>query len=101
MRQKKTLRVLLLTVAALLVGWGVLTLYVELPGPAKQWTIGDENGKNVLIVFDPDPFYDLDEQVCMALADGLAEQAVSIKIATVTAARSIDRPGVRYHYLLR
>jgi hypothetical protein len=91
MRLKKNVRVLLLTVVTLLVGWGVLTLYVEFTGPAKQWTVGDENGKNVLIVFDPDPFYDLDEQVCMALANALAEEALSIKIATVAAARSIDR----------
>ena len=56
------------------VAWTALTFYVEKKGPAKRWRVGNDSEQKVLIVFDPDPFYNLDEKVCMSFANALAEQ---------------------------
>ena len=71
--------------------WIVLTIWVELPGPARQWTFGEkESGTHVVIIFDPDPLYDLDEQVCLSLGRALAEKNIYVEIFTVAAANGIS-----------
>lgn len=71
-------------------GWTLLTIYVERKGPVKQWTLGESGGKKVLIVFDPDPFYNLDEQVCKSMGNALADRKMNVEIATVAAAEYIN-----------
>lgn len=66
--------------------WLILTLWVERPGPAKTWHMSRGTAtKKVLVVFDPDPIYNLDEQVCLSLAKGLAEGNMDVFIETVAA----------------
>jgi len=87
---KKKLQYLLWTIALVAIGWMGLTLYAESNGPSKEWNLGGEHGKKVLVVFDPDPFYNLDEQVCISFAKALAEKEFSVKVVTVAAAADID-----------
>lgn len=73
------------TAGIVMITWTALTFYVEKKGPAKQWTLGEYGRKRALIVFDPDPFYNLDEQVSLSLANGLADTGMHVTVSTVTA----------------
>ena len=71
--------------------WTALTIWVELPGPAVLVEVGDPAwSRRALIVYDPDPIYDLDAQVCRAFAEGLATDSMRSTIATVAAAGTLD-----------
>jgi hypothetical protein len=91
MKTKKRLRYLLIALLAVLLPWAGLTVYVERQGPAQEWELGNDGRYEVLIVFDPDPFYNLDEKVCRSFANGLVQNGLSVKIATVAAAEAIDQ----------
>lgn len=90
MKKKRLIRYLLWTIAIIAVAWAALTLYVEGKGPSKVWDIGSKADAKALIIFDPDPFYNLDEQVCLSLANGLNEFGISSTVATVTRAEKIE-----------
>ncbi len=69
--------------------WLLLTLWVQLKGPSSVERIGTDGApKTSLVVYDPDPIYDLDEQVGRAFARGLADHGFSVQVASV---RSADR----------
>ncbi|MBK8228429.1 MAG: hypothetical protein IPK70_14805 [Flavobacteriales bacterium] len=53
--------------------WGLLTWWAERPGrPFSEYMLADEaDARTALIVFDPDPIYDLDAQVAAAMAKRL------------------------------
>ena len=71
--------------------WLALTLTVEMPGPMKMTSMGPADApQKALIIYDPDPFYNLDEQVCKAVAEGLADQRIQSTIATVESAPTIQ-----------
>jgi hypothetical protein len=54
--------------------WGLLTLWVEAEGPAKSQTMGNPaSDTKALIVYDPDPLYNLDEKVCKTFGKTLAQ----------------------------
>jgi hypothetical protein len=91
MKKRKIVRYLITTLITIALGWTALTIYVERTGPAKQWILGDPDGKKVLIVYDPDPFYNLDEQICKSFGKALAEHELNVKVATVAAADSIEQ----------
>ena len=77
--------------AVIAVIWVGLTLWVEMDGPAKSWQVGEEQWtRSALLVYDPDPIYDLDRQVCQAFAEGLAEQGIRSTVATVAAAEEME-----------
>jgi hypothetical protein len=77
---------LVVTVCIIAVSWLILTLWVERQGPAKTWHVSNETAtKKVLVVFDPDPIYNLDEQVCLSLGKGLAQGEMDVTIETVAA----------------
>jgi hypothetical protein len=83
---KKNLKRLGLTLALILVAWTVLTFWVESKGPARSVELGgSQNGQRALIVYDPDPFYNLDQQVCEAFGQSLANNGWKVMVATVTA----------------
>ena len=88
--KKKFIKYLVATGIFFGLSWVVLTLYVEQEGPPKLWLLGDASQKNALIVFDADPFYNLDEQVCMSFGEALATQNFRVTIATVATADSIS-----------
>jgi hypothetical protein len=91
MKRRLLFKYLIATIILILMGWVALTIYVEKAGPSKQWSLGDSTGKKALIVYDPDPFYNLDEQVCLSFGKALAEQKMNVTIVTVAATDSIER----------
>ena len=90
MRTKRIVRYFIWTAAIIALAWTILTLYVEGKGPEKDLSFGPGDGKKVLIVFDPDPFYNLDEQVCSSFAKALAENNISARVASVISAEKLD-----------
>jgi hypothetical protein len=90
MKKKIFIRYLIATIVLVIIGWTALTIYVEKTGPSRQWTLESENGQSTaLVVFDPDPFYNLDEQVCLSFGKALAENGINVQIATVAAAEQL------------
>lgn len=72
--------------------WIALTFVVAKTGPEKIATVGRNGDRNALVVYDPDPIYNLDEKVSIAFAEGLAREGWISKIATVAAAKKIEEP---------
>jgi hypothetical protein len=88
---KKLLKVIIYSCLAIVVAWGLLTLWVEAEGTEYTWSTGNPASESkVLIVYDPDPIYDLDKKVCASLAEGFKEKNIFVTIATVAAARKLD-----------
>ena len=52
----------------------------------REWQYGESVNRSVLIVFDPDPIYNLDEQVCKTLGKVFAENNYHAVVASVAAA---------------
>lgn len=70
--------------------WIVLSVLVGKKGPEKIITIGkSEAALTALILYDPDPIYDLDNQISRSFAEGLAENGWKTKIVTVAAFENI------------
>ncbi len=87
---KKFLKWVIIASLAVALGWLVLTIWVESTGAKKSWEFGDTTVKgSVLIVYDPDPFYNLDEQICRAMGQTLARYGMQVKVVTVAAAREL------------
>jgi ABC-type Fe3+ transport system substrate-binding protein len=90
-KRNKKIRILLWSVLAIAVLWIILTIYVQAPGNAEMFTYGNSNkGKTALIVYDPDPFYNLDEQLCKSFAEGLTQKSWQARVATVSAAEQLN-----------
>jgi len=87
---KKFLKVTFFTMTAILTGWCVLTIVVERKGPKHSWSFGDSNStEKVILIYDPDPFFNLDEQVCKEFGKVLSENGISARVVTVAAAGDI------------
>jgi len=72
--------------------WVALTFVVESQGPNKaNVNYGKGDPATALVLYDPDPFYNLDEQVCHAFAKGFASGDWSVEVATLS---SIDEYSV-------
>lgn len=71
--------------------WILLTFMVERKGGEKTLAFGPSSEtQSALIVYNPDLFYNLDEQVCTSFAEGLAEVGWSSKVVTVAAAEGLE-----------
>lgn len=79
----KKLAKLVLGIALL---WGVLSIWVELPGSDQELRMREDLDKRALIVYDPDPIYNLDWQVCKSFAEGLDRDAWGIDLLSVSEA---------------
>lgn len=83
-------------IAALAVGaaWTALTVWAERAGPKRSWQLGSQSAKErALIVYDPDPFYNLDEQVSRAFGRALADGGMRVTVVSVAAAdMDADQP---------
>jgi flavorubredoxin len=80
-----------ITVMSVAIIWTLLTVWVMAPAKENITIIGDRSDSlRVLITYDPDPIYNLDEQVCRAVAKALAENDIQVVLATTEAARKID-----------
>jgi hypothetical protein len=87
---RKRLKIFLYTVFAIAISWAQLTLWVEREGEPESWTYGAASLQTTaLIVYDPDPFYDLDKQVCISFGKNLAANGIYTTVATVAAARKL------------
>jgi hypothetical protein len=98
MKKKRVIYCISGTLLLVIVGWTALTIFVEQTGPPKQWSLGNVGGKKALIVFDPDPFYNLDEQICLSFAEALSNERMSVKVATVASANKT--PQQHYDLLI-
>ena len=88
---KKLLRVTGIAVLAIGAVWTFLTVWAERIGPKRSWELGSETAKKrALIVYDPDPFYNLDEQVTQSFGKALADGGMRVTVATVAAAPDLD-----------
>lgn len=71
----------------LFIVWSLLTIWVNFVGTEKLSSIGDPlAAKKVLIVYNPDPIYNLDEQVCTGFAQGISQRGFIATIATTSLA---------------
>lgn len=83
---KKFAKGMLYTVIIILIIWTLLTFWAEAKGKSHKWKIGNPASlRKALIIYDPDPFYNLDEQVCRSFGAGLSENDIYVTIATVAA----------------
>ena len=84
---KKLLTITGITVLAIGAAWTALTVWAERTGPKRSWQLGSPTAKKrALIVYDPDPFYNLDEQVSRAFGRALADEGAQVTVASVAAA---------------
>lgn len=75
---------------AILIIWIVLTVWVEKEGPYDKWNMGNLDApKKALILYDQDPFYNLDQQICESVGRALAENGFNVTIATVAAVKDV------------
>ncbi len=87
---KKLLRVIMIITVVILAIWIGLTIWVEIPKGNSIAQFGNDQAKHkALIVYNPDPIYNLDEQVCKAFAEVLSEHHISTTVATVKAANNL------------
>ena len=95
---KKTISFLVKLLIGFAIFWVILTLFVQMKGGENMQVIGSSvNGPKALVVYDPDPFYNLDQQVCIGLAEGLAEQNWLVVVATVAAAEKLTDTDYDLH----
>lgn len=75
---------------AILIIWIVLTVWVEKEGPYDKWNMGNLDApKKALILYDQDPFYNLDQQICESVGRALADNGFNVTIATVAAVKDV------------
>lgn len=73
-------------IVAILFIWIVLTVWVEKEGPYDKWNMGNlDSSKKALVLYDPDPFYNLDQQICESVGSVLADNDFNVTLATVAA----------------
>ena len=88
---KKFFKIVFITIAVIVAGWIVLTIIVERTGPKRSWTFGDQHAAiKAVVVYDPDPFFNLDEQVCRSFAQILGENGIQTQVLSVAAASEIQ-----------
>lgn len=93
---KKTFLVILITAIAIAILWTILTIWVDRPSAAVIKEYGDKSSTiKALIVYDADPIYNLDEQLCNAFAEELAQNDIHATVATVKAAEQLNK--INYH----
>lgn len=86
----KALKIMGITILVIAILWTILTFVVERKGPEKSMEFGSADSVNrALIVYDPDPFYNLDEQISESFAKGLAQKGWFAQVATVSCATKI------------
>ncbi len=84
----KRLRNILKVGLAIVLVWAGLTLWAQYSGKESVTNFAASPSLgSALIVYNPDPIYNLDEQVCRSFAEGLRMERISSVLATVTSAR--------------
>ncbi len=92
---KKLLKITGITALVAGAVWTFLTVWVERTGPKRSWQLGSQTAKKrALIVYDPDPFYNLDEQVSRSFGQALADEGLQVTVATVAAVSNTDNQPI-------
>ena len=92
---KKSLKITGITALVIGAVWTFLTVWAERTGPKRRWQLGSPTAKKrALIVYDPDPFYDLDEQVSRAFGQALADAGMRVTVSSVAATSDADSQAV-------
>lgn len=87
----KVIKKIILIIIAFLTFWTILTLFVEKKGPEITINIGQsKSNQKALILYDPDPFYNLDEQISKSFAQGLEEKGWASKIVSIASAKNLE-----------
>lgn len=74
--------------------WTAATLITQYSGNGEVVETGSEyHTEKALIVYNPDPFYNLDFQICKSFANGLLSQNISSTICTTKNLKADD-----YHH---
>lgn len=88
---KKVLRAIFIIILIIAGIWIGLTVWVEIPKGSSITHFGDSTApKKALIVYNPDPFYNLDEQVCTTFAQTLSSRGIYTTVSTIKAAKQND-----------
>lgn len=90
----KRLKITGIAVLAIGAAWTALTIWAERTGPKRSWQLGSQTAKKrALVVYDPDPIYNLDEQVSRSFGQALADGGMRVTVASVAAAdMDADQP---------
>jgi hypothetical protein len=84
------IRWMIIILLVLAVVWLLLSLWAESEGEKKILQTGNRSSSShALIVYDPDPFYNLDEQVCTSFGKVFADSGWNVTVATVAAAKEL------------
>lgn len=60
-------------------------------GKGKQWAYGNSTAaQKVLITYNPDPFYNLDEQLCKTFAKTFAQESFYVIVTTISSAKDMQ-----------
>lgn len=87
----KAIKKIILITIVFLTFWTLLTFFVEKKGPEYTMIIGNPvSNQKALIVFDPDPFYNLDAQICKSFAQGLAKKGWVSKISSIASVKNLE-----------
>lgn len=85
------MKITIIIIASIFLLWLIVTIWTQVEGPRKIKHFGSTVAiKKALIVYDPDPFYNFDEQVCETFGKTLAENDWLVTVATVKFARKMD-----------
>lgn len=86
---KKLLKIALHTFVVTSIICLVLTIWANYGGEQKVQFVGSITApKKALIVYNPDPIYNLDENVCMSFAKGLSLHEFQAKVASIDFAKA-------------
>ncbi|WP_310556953.1 hypothetical protein [Flavobacterium sp.] len=82
---------MILLITTLLLIWITTTIWAQAEGPEITQQFGEQTAtKSALIVYDADPFFNFDQQVCTTFAKTLAEKDWLVTVATVKAAKKMN-----------
>lgn len=97
---KKSTTFILVLLSIILFIWIMVTLWVQKEGPIHKIELGSNSAPTkVLIIYDPDPFYNLDQQICEAFGSVLANHNFKVTIATVAATKHLNLSSYQLYVL--
>lgn len=88
---KTIIRTSIIIVGSLFLIWSAITIWAQSEGKKSIKHFGRAQSiKKALIVYDPDPFYNFDQQICETFAKTLTHYNWHTTVATVKAAKEIN-----------
>lgn len=85
------IKILAITLVAIFFLWLMASLWANAKGESRLEKYGNlEPDKTALIIYDPDPFFNFDEQICNSFASGMAEKNWNIIVVSVSGAKNLE-----------